>query len=383
MNLSHNLPREELDANLMEALDVFRQAPPRDPQAAQAGRAAFLAQAQRMALSQRPAQRGLSSWLAAWSHAFRQMNWHSTYTASFALLWLIILLLGGGAAAVFAAQDSLPGEVFYGLKLSGEELHMALAADEPAQINLALEFTSRRVLEIETLAAQDQPLTSEMLLPLQSSLEQSLTLAAAVPGDAAMQQVLQRIEAHAHLQLQALERAGALVGGQAAPGLAQAHWMIQRQLQWVKQGQIAPRFFRQQSPTWFSQAPGQVWPAVLPGSATPQPAPSRTPLATHQTPSPQHTPGAGGGIQGPGVPGPHQPTGTAGQGGPNNDATGEPGAGPGGPSVSQTPGATPSRHGAPPEDTSGAGGGSGSGGSSESPAPGNGGGSGGSGGGRP
>jgi hypothetical protein len=133
MNLSHNLPTEELDANLMEALDIFRQAPPRDPQAAQAGRAAFLAQARRMALSPRPAQHGLSSWLAAWSNAFRQMNWHSTYTAPLALLWLIVLLFGG-KAAVFAAQG-LPGEVFYGL-LSGEELHMALAADEPAQINL-------------------------------------------------------------------------------------------------------------------------------------------------------------------------------------------------------------------------------------------------------
>jgi hypothetical protein len=96
-----------------------------------------------------------------------------------------------------------------------------------------------------------------MLLPLPTA-GTIADLAAAVPGDAAMQQVLQRIEAHAHLQLQALERASALVEGEAAPGLAQAYWMIQRQLQWVKQGQIAPPSFRQQSPAWFSQAPGQM-----------------------------------------------------------------------------------------------------------------------------
>lgn len=377
MNLLPDSPKDNIDACLVEALDSFRQAPQRAPEAAQAGRSAFLAQARCMAPPPSAARR-------VWLGLFPRVVWTPLYRMVIVVLLAVVLLLGGSGAVAYAAQDSLPGQALYDLKLSTEELRMAFTS-ESARLDLALEYTSRRVAEIESLAFQDQALAHEMLAPLQTSLEQSLNLAAAVPDDADLRQTLQRIEAHTRLQIQVVERIDALVENGAASELDQARQMLQRHLRWVEEGQVAPQGFRRQAPAWFPETPGGNWPPVpgptvtVPPSAVPSldiPAVTLSPSATH-LPGPRYTPGSGG--PGMGMPGLNRPTDFPGQGGPGSGGTGEADGGkggPGGPAATPTPDSTPDGEDTPPDEAPGSGNGA-PGGSSAAPSPGAGGGAGG------
>jgi len=89
---------------------------------------------------------------------FRYNNWTKQIPLrrrfSMASVILVIILtvsaLGGGT--VYAAQDSLPGEVLYPVKLATEQVRMMLPGDDVAKAERALGFVERRMGEIETLA---------------------------------------------------------------------------------------------------------------------------------------------------------------------------------------------------------------------------------------
>ncbi len=78
---------------------------------------------------------------------------------SMASVILVIILtvsaLGGGT--VYAAQDSLPGEVLYPVKLGTEQVRMMLPGDDVVKAERALSFAKRRVGEIEALAEKERP----------------------------------------------------------------------------------------------------------------------------------------------------------------------------------------------------------------------------------
>ncbi len=78
---------------------------------------------------------------------------------SMASVILVIILtvsaLGGGT--VYAAQDSLPGEVLYPVKLATEQIRMILPGDYVVKAERALSFAKRRVGEIEALAEKERP----------------------------------------------------------------------------------------------------------------------------------------------------------------------------------------------------------------------------------
>ena len=66
----------------------------------------------------------------------------------------IVVILGlalGGTSAVYAAQDDLPGEPLYQVKLLSEEARLDLAADPEKKMDLDLQFALRRLDEIEEM----------------------------------------------------------------------------------------------------------------------------------------------------------------------------------------------------------------------------------------
>jgi hypothetical protein len=65
---------------------------------------------------------------------------------------LALLALVGGT--VYAAQDSLPGDILYPIKLVTEQVRIVLRADDVGRAERALSFADRRVTEIEELAEQ-------------------------------------------------------------------------------------------------------------------------------------------------------------------------------------------------------------------------------------
>jgi len=68
---------------------------------------------------------------------------------------LALSALGGGT--VYAAQDSLPGDALYPVKLAAERLTMMLGRDDVARAERALSFADKRVREMVTLMEKGRP----------------------------------------------------------------------------------------------------------------------------------------------------------------------------------------------------------------------------------
>jgi myosin heavy subunit len=66
---------------------------------------------------------------------------------------LLAVIAGGSFMSVSAAERSLPGDFFYGLKLATEQAQLAMTSSKDDKLKLKTEFTTRRVSELKTVAA--------------------------------------------------------------------------------------------------------------------------------------------------------------------------------------------------------------------------------------
>lgn len=71
----------------------------------------------------------------------------------FAALAVIVTLLGGSLFSVSAAEQSLPGDFLYSVKLATEQARLAMAKDSKDKVKLKTEFTERRVDEMKKVIA--------------------------------------------------------------------------------------------------------------------------------------------------------------------------------------------------------------------------------------
>lgn len=69
-----------------------------------------------------------------------------------ATLAVIVAALGGSVASVSAAEQSLPGDFLYSLKLATEQARLAFTATKEDKLKLKIEFTTRRGDELKTVA---------------------------------------------------------------------------------------------------------------------------------------------------------------------------------------------------------------------------------------
>jgi ribosome-associated protein YbcJ (S4-like RNA binding protein) len=119
--------------------------PPLPPRLAQAGRARFLAEAQRRRAAQqaRP-ERGWFAWMP------RPLVWRGMVTMA-----LIVVLMGGflgGGSAVSA--NSLPGDALYGVKRASENVRLALTFDVEARASLEQQLEQTRLAEVRQVVEQ-------------------------------------------------------------------------------------------------------------------------------------------------------------------------------------------------------------------------------------
>jgi len=68
------------------------------------------------------------------------------------VLAIVLVLCAAGGGTVYAAQDSLPGDALYPVKLGTEQVIMILPGDDVAKAERALSFADKRVREMEALA---------------------------------------------------------------------------------------------------------------------------------------------------------------------------------------------------------------------------------------
>jgi len=215
--------------------------------------------------------------------------------------------LGGGV--VWAAGDSLPGDLLYPVKLATEDVRLALTSAPAGQVDLALQFVEERAEEVRTLVATGRQVPDETIARMERHIERALTQAAWA-SDEEMTGLLTRVAERTRTQAQVLEQVQATAPQQARPGLARAVTVCRQGAEAAKNGLSDPQTFRrryryQRGTPEPTNEPEQV--TVTPGgdqeqeqeryqqqdqerTCTPVGTPHTTPGGPQTTPSPQATP---------------------------------------------------------------------------------------------
>ncbi len=133
-----------------------------------------------------------------------QMVWARITVVAFIALIVISML---GAGTVYAAQGSLPGDLLYRVKTGTEEARLWIAGGAAGRVKLNLEFSRRRLEEINRLAGVDVENTFIALNGYRDKLE-ALQKEVEKIGDAALlSELLESTSAEIHSQLEFCENA--------------------------------------------------------------------------------------------------------------------------------------------------------------------------------
>jgi len=83
------------------------------------------------------------------AHSFRLMSFFRRQVI--ATISIFGLVAGGSIASVSAADNSVPGDFLYPVKLAAEQTQLALTSDKSEKLKLKTEFVGRRVEEIKSI----------------------------------------------------------------------------------------------------------------------------------------------------------------------------------------------------------------------------------------
>jgi hypothetical protein len=119
-----------------------------------------------------------------------------------ALLIAVGTLLGGGGAVAVGAQEAMPEDTLYPVKILSEDIRLWADANPLSKMDLALEFADRRAEEIVHLVDSGLRVADSVLIRLMEQDDLALSIAAQA-GDAeapaALAMVRARIENHERL----------------------------------------------------------------------------------------------------------------------------------------------------------------------------------------
>lgn len=162
------------------------------------------------------------------------------------LTTLILGLIFGGGASVSAAQNDLPGQPLYQLKLASEEASLWLSSSPQGKINLLMEQAQTRLQETTQLVSQGTTPPAYVGSRMQERIHLAIQLANGLPEGArikALEQIQERLRIQEQLMLQ-LEQVAA---PQVRPVLEQDRLMLQTQLQQAEQRLAGPAELQQQN----------------------------------------------------------------------------------------------------------------------------------------
>ncbi|MCP4543980.1 MAG: hypothetical protein GY832_43255 [Chloroflexi bacterium] len=129
-------------------------------------------------------------------------------------------ILGGGI--VLAANDSLPGDRLYPVKITVEDVRLSLVFAPQDRVSLTLEFVEERVSEIQALLESKDPVSEKAIARMEQHVEQSLVFAAQISSDEEIVDALGQITAHTRSQAQVLEQAQSIASQHTRARLMQA-----------------------------------------------------------------------------------------------------------------------------------------------------------------
>lgn len=161
-----------------EMLDSFREiSVRRDMTKAKRSRMSYFEEINRLAVS-KPVENRLTfqDQIKTWFGQGKEKRKMSPALVS--ILVALTLFFGGGGIGIAAAQDSLPDTWLYPLKLTGEDIQMALTSDVQEKMNLELDFSQNRLNEIIQMIKNDQIPGDKVFTRLDNHLMTALNLAA-------------------------------------------------------------------------------------------------------------------------------------------------------------------------------------------------------------
>ncbi len=230
-----NSIHDPADWAVIEKLDKLKPTPARNALAAARGRARFLSEAETL--------RQPVSASSFWRHIGRwnpiQQKERAKMAPLIALLVAASLGLGSGAA-IYAAQEAMPDDALYAVKLTSEEAQLSFG-DANARTDLALAFSNRRVQEMMAMIAQGSMPPTEVFERRQRQVEMAMRIAAGM-DDAALQRELVRIRETLTLQLARMTQTQSTGTGSAQ--LAQARERVRTQLALIELGLEDPQLYR-------------------------------------------------------------------------------------------------------------------------------------------
>ena len=201
-----------------------------------------------------------------------------------AVLAVVVSLSAVGGGAAVAANGSIPGDVLYPVKLTSEDVRMALASAPAGQVALALQFADQRVAEIRAMVGRERQVPETVVTRMEQHVSQAMNQAARA-SDEEMPGLLERIMQRTQAQAQALEQLRARAQEQNQAQLEEAERICEQAHEEARAGLDDPQTFRAR----YQHREG------MPEDVTPSQPP---------TPGPQ---GNGEGPSGPGGPGQNEP----------------------------------------------------------------------------
>jgi hypothetical protein len=159
----------------------------------------------------------------------RKMSMMLAYKVLAAVMAVVVAVAGMGGSVVLAA-DSLPGELLYPVKLVSEDVSLALTLDPASRAELALDFASERVQEMERLLQRGEDVPEAVVARLTRQMEQVMVeIARSRPEE--VPALLERVTERAQMHQQTLEDAATGVGEETQDRLREASRVMERACQ--------------------------------------------------------------------------------------------------------------------------------------------------------
>ena len=160
-----------------------------------------------------------------------------------AVLAVVVSLSAVGGGAAVAASGSIPGDVLYPVKLTGEDLRLSLASTPEAQVALSLQFADQRVAEIRAMVGRERQVPDTVVTRMEQHIFRAMNQAARA-SDEEMPGLLERIMQRTQAQVQALEQLRARAQEQNQAQLAKAERICEQAHEEARAGLDDPQTFR-------------------------------------------------------------------------------------------------------------------------------------------
>lgn len=234
--------QQELDPIVKDKLNLLDSMQPRDKQAAERGRARYLAQAKTLTVTSTGLQR-LTLWINNFIQIFRRKERAPMLTTFISILLAFTALLGSGVTVV-AAQSSQPNDWLYPLKTFSEDAFYQLLPGDQNHFNLNLIYADRRMAEIQTSFENGeippQAIVERLLTHLQTAFE--LSVKNLNDAENLLEQIRQRLEEQLRSRLQTTQ-----MDPEGETIRLQIRSMLQERINWATAGAEQVSLLRQQT----------------------------------------------------------------------------------------------------------------------------------------